>query len=352
MGWLTERSCRHAVRASIHLGARAPWPHLRAAQRHVSQTESALVRPLNEALSAVSEESDLDFKVEFDPKNPHDFAELTKDLVAMANSQGGTVLIGITDSGDAAPPGKPLPVDLDPAEVADKISAATGCNPPELRVIPCRHPAGFDVLAIEVDPVSVPLVFERDGNYTQNNQTRSAYRKGSLYFRHGAKSEPASNDDIRAVCKRAEAAGRAELKADLRLVMEADPGSKVTVVAPGGTATPPPDSSPSSSAIRLVDDPAAPVIQHLSPDQTHPYRQKELVAELCRATSQRVTGHDIQVLRRLYAIDSDPNFSHKSKYGTRQYSTAFCDWIAGKCGADPEFLSKSRDQDKAQRPAG
>jgi predicted HTH transcriptional regulator len=39
----------------------------------------------------------IDFKSQFDPGSEADCIELVKDLVAMANSGGGTILVGVKD---------------------------------------------------------------------------------------------------------------------------------------------------------------------------------------------------------------------------------------------------------------
>ncbi|MEO5959951.1 MAG: ATP-binding protein, partial [Opitutaceae bacterium] len=45
------------------------------------------------------ESADFDFKASFAVKNTGDWCELLKDIVAMANSGGGRLLIGVTDDG-------------------------------------------------------------------------------------------------------------------------------------------------------------------------------------------------------------------------------------------------------------
>jgi predicted HTH transcriptional regulator len=48
---------------------------------------------------SLGEASDVDFKASFDPEMAADWVELIKDVVAMANSGGGTIIIGIEDGG-------------------------------------------------------------------------------------------------------------------------------------------------------------------------------------------------------------------------------------------------------------
>ncbi|PYS48261.1 MAG: hypothetical protein DMG13_25905 [Acidobacteria bacterium] len=46
------------------------------------------------------ESASLDFKSCFDPESKQDWCELIKDLVAMSNSGGGTIIVGVDDDGN------------------------------------------------------------------------------------------------------------------------------------------------------------------------------------------------------------------------------------------------------------
>jgi predicted HTH transcriptional regulator len=54
---------------------------------------------LERAITAQKESKHVDFKAEFDPNSRHDWCEIIKDIVAMANSGGGAILIGLKDDG-------------------------------------------------------------------------------------------------------------------------------------------------------------------------------------------------------------------------------------------------------------
>lgn len=57
---------------------------------------------LTAALSAKRESKTVDFKSSFDPESNGDWCELIKDFVAIANSGGGVILIGVADDGTAS----------------------------------------------------------------------------------------------------------------------------------------------------------------------------------------------------------------------------------------------------------
>ena len=60
-----------------------------------------------------------------------------------------------------------------------------------------------------------------------------------------------------------------------------------------------------------------------------------------------VTSHDLLCVRRVHAIDNDPNYSYKGRFGSRQYSPALVEWVTEEFRQDPEFFSKTRSQYRA-----
>jgi len=85
----------------------------------VARTEAEL---LERAEKAKRESRYLDFKESFDPSSDPEFIELVKDLVAMANSGGGVIVVGIRNNATLSGVGVRPVLDLDPA----KISRYTG----------------------------------------------------------------------------------------------------------------------------------------------------------------------------------------------------------------------------------
>lgn len=55
---------------------------------------------LPDALARTSECSGVDFKSAFNSTSPGDWLEIVKDVVAIANSGGGVILIGLDDDGN------------------------------------------------------------------------------------------------------------------------------------------------------------------------------------------------------------------------------------------------------------
>jgi hypothetical protein len=75
------------------------------------------------AIQSKSESRTVDFKSKFDPGCAGDWCELVKDVVAIANSGGGSILIGVDDDGKCCGPAASTKLlCLDPAVITDKVA--------------------------------------------------------------------------------------------------------------------------------------------------------------------------------------------------------------------------------------
>src|SRR5262249_3822598 len=68
----------------------------------------------------------LDFKGAFDPSLTGDWCELIKDIIAMAKSGGGCVIVGLNDDGKPSGDNVAAFLALDAADVGNKIHKYTG----------------------------------------------------------------------------------------------------------------------------------------------------------------------------------------------------------------------------------
>jgi hypothetical protein len=281
-----------------------------------------------------SESAQLDFKASFDPDSKRDWCELTKDLVAMANSGGGSILVGVNDDGIPSRVDAQRILNLDPAQMTDKLHSHTGQQFSEFTISAVQR-QGHQVALISIGAARIPLCFVRPGQYELDGRTKSAFAQGTVYFRHGAKSETGTTDDFRESIERELQRVRAFWLSGIAKVVEAPTGSTVSVDPPevslqgGDTATP----------IRLTTQDGAQTFKVIEFDTLYPYRQKELVAKLrAELGGAAVTSHYIQVIRRLNDVDKNPNYSGQSKYGSRQYSEAFVEWLVASFRSDNNFF--------------
>jgi len=294
-----------------------------------------------EAAAASAESARLDFKSRFDPSSAGDWCEVVKDIVAMANSDGGCLVFGVNDDGSLSGwDPRPL-LTLDVARVTDKIAQYSGVQFASITIRAAQR-AGASIAVLGVEEAPVPIVFTNPGTFAiAGDKQKTAFGRGTLYVRHGAKSEPATTQDLREKIDRRRREERESLLTNVRKVFEAPLGQQVVVVPLDTTAK----SSSTPVAVRLTSDPAAPAYRPTSPDETHPHRQREVVAGVNAKLDGRVkiNGHDVQCIRKAHNVDaSRADFSQKRRFGSTQYSDQFMDWIVSQFEADSAFFDKAR----------
>jgi hypothetical protein len=314
------------------------------------------------------ESATLDFKSSFDPESKQDWCELIKDIVAMSNSGGGTIVVGVDDDGSASNSDVAPLLAVDPADVTNRIYSYTD-----------QHFAAFDiahglrfgkpVAVITVGASRIPIVFTAHGGYAApGGGQKAAFVKGSVYFRHGAKSEPGTTDDLRQALERELEEVKGFWLDGIGKVMAAPAGSAVQIVQQTVKLKDSPDATPvrlttgdgaptvgadsvvlrdipEATAIRLTTDESAPTLSVMQADKLYPYRQKELVRRLAERLGGQLTvsGHDLQCVRRAHKIDDDPMFSYQAQHSPRKYTEAYVDWLVSKHAEDPKFFQQARD---------
>jgi hypothetical protein len=224
-----------------------------------------------QAASAVSETSTIDFKSEADFSATGTWPELIKDIVAMGNTDGGAIVFGLGDRGESM--GGQLPMlTIKPEDVFDKIRRYTGEVVEGVFVDRVARQNG-EFPAIIVEPFTIPVVFINPGTYElENKKQKSAFSVGTVYFRHGPKSETGTTSDIRRSLERALEHTRREWLENVRRITEAPSGYVVSPVVPHLVVA---DSN--GVQVRLTTDPSVHPYSVQNHDQTHPFRQKELI---------------------------------------------------------------------------
>jgi hypothetical protein len=276
---------------------------------------------------------------------PGAWEELIRDVVAMANSGGGVVVVGLDlrgqptgwDAADVLGSGR--------ADLIDDVAAHVGDRVEAIDVVGTTK-ADVKVAAVVVGPrPRSPLVFERAGTYLDGDgQEQLVFPRGAVYVRHGGKSDAASTRDLARLADAELRRLRRDLVRNLRKVSIAPTGSEVIVV--------PPDASASATLERfqIVDDPSLPAVARTDFDVTHPYRQKELLVAVNDRAGRHVAGaYEIQCVRRVFDVDSRPDFIHKPKFGSPQYSEAYVIWLTEQLAEDPAFYERAKARDRPPR---
>lgn len=188
---------------------------------------------LDKALAAKRESKHIEFKEEFDPASGHDWCESIKDIVAIANSGGGILVFGLTSRG--LPVGRPIGIAaIDPADVGNRIRTYVGSVELSFEIVELDK-GGHQLIGLLIQPAPLPIVFLKPGTYADGKGgQKTAFGQGTVYFRHGAKSEPGSSDDIRQVFERQLESVRRAWTKSVRRVIEAPPGTQLVPVATVG----------------------------------------------------------------------------------------------------------------------
>lgn len=292
------------------------------------------------ALEKTGEATDVDFKSSFDVASAGDWLEIIKDIVALANSGGGLILVGLKDDGSPSGADTTALQAVDAADLTNRIHKYTGHHFSGFEFIECQK-EGHDLCAIVVGGVRVPIVFTRVGTYevTEAKQ-KTAFSQGTVYFRHGAKSEPGTSDDLRNFLEREIERTRKSWLDGIAKVVEAPTGSRFAVLPPESAPAGPGGTLP----MRLTNDPDAPSYYAIPLDNTHPFRQKEVVREVnARLAGKRtINNHDILCIRRVFSIQKEIAFCYTQNFASPRYSQQFVDWIVAKYQEDGTFFESAK----------
>lgn len=285
-------------------------------------------------------ESDLlDFKQEYTPEKKAGFwAETVKDIVAFANTRGGIIVFGISDNGNPSGIDCSQLFTLDNAALSDQIRKYTGFDLPGLSINKISR-SGNIYPAILIESISVPLVFTKVGTYEyEKDKQKTAFSVGTIYFRHGSKSEPGNRADIASCIDRRLRHVREEWLGNIRKVVEAEPGATVVVT----------HSSSAGGAVRITNDPNAPAFRLPKLSDGYPHKQSEVIKEVnSRLRGEtNINTHDIQTIKCFEDINekATPNFvSRPHEKSSPQYSPAFIDMIVRRYRSDAQYFEKCRD---------
>lgn len=290
------------------------------------------------ALSGLGETNTTEYKETFNPDDTGSWCEIVKEIVAIANTGGGMILFGIDDDGQLSSQDLSPVLNVDPAEIVDQINKYTGRQFSGIQVDTVEEKGQLTAIW-KISESQIPLVFTKTGNYHENGKPKKAFRRGAVYFRHGAKSEPATQDDLRDCIKRNIDRRRDAWLENIREVMEAPAGSQIQVVPPSDSG------GQGEGAVRLVDESDSATPSRLvDPDETHPYRMTEVVDRVNQRLDEvEINQYDLVSMNKVHEIKENDVFCHDPKFGSTQYSKALVDWIVEQYEDDSDFFQKNRD---------
>jgi Putative DNA-binding domain/EC042_2821-lke REase len=301
-------------------------------------------RFVERARIAKRESKYLEFKEQFNPKNDGEWIELVKDFAALANSGGGAVVIGAHNDGSPSGVDVRSVLDLDGAKISDKLFRFTGGNFDDFEVHEVQRD-GNTLAAIVIGSAGdAPLVFVQAGNYSNpQGKQKKAFARGAVYFRHGAKSEPATSADLGAFIERRLDQVRDVWLGGIRRVVTAPRGAEIVAIERRA------DEQGEPIRIRITTDEDAPLYGRINPDDTHPYRQTELIEAVNKKLPgrARINQWDVQTVRRIFEIDpkSRPDFAYQGKFDpASRYSVEFVEWLIDQFAKDKRFFETARQR--------
>lgn len=319
--------------------ATAGWEELKGPEPRKRLRLFIMKDDIAAVLSETKESARVEFKRQCDPSVLGECLELIKDIVAIANSGGGTIVVGVENDGSPSSSAAALSLlTTDPADIANKIYKYTDCQFASFRIERAVK-AECDLAVIVIGPAHVPLIFTKEGGYNDaEGKPKRAFNAGSIYFRHGAKSEPGCTSDLSEAIEREMDRRKKFLTEGIAKVISAPHGSEIRVVTPTSMLAVPGSPTP----IRLVDDPSAASVPHIHVDVSHPHRQKEVVALINAKLNGRctITPFNILCIRRVFEIQKKLHFCYTQNHVSPRYSDAFVDWVIEQFESNPSFFSE------------
>jgi hypothetical protein len=286
----------------------------------------------------------LDFKESCDTESAESWCEIVKDIVAMANSGGGVIVFGVKNDGTISGFDTRALLAYDSAKVTDKIAKYTGRQFADFEFTEVERQDG-KAAALIISEATLPIVFTTAGTYkTVAGKEKIAFHQGTVYFRHGSKSEPGNSNDLKDSIERQVERMRRSWLGGIKKVTQAPPGSVFQVATPG-TA-----SRGHILGARIVSDPSAPGVRPEGADSIWPHRAKKLIAMVNDQLNgkTKINSYDLQCIRKAFDFDrTHPEFCYRPfALSPPQYSDKCVAWIVEQYKRDNHFFVQLREDAK------
>lgn len=296
---------------------------------------------LEKAKKNRTETKDVEFKQEFDISSTHDFVELTKDFVAMANSGGGIILIGVDNN--CTPSGFYVTdvLNIDTADITKKIKRFIGSEKIDFDIYETTIDEEI-IAVINVYPVDYPIIFEIEGSYPHGIKgTKIAFHKGTLYFRNTGESETGNFNDLRKFVEDKIDKIRRDWLDGIKKVTTAPIGSIVSVHQKDKEILIPETIDRSIMEVQISNDPKAKEVKGVNTNLTHPYRLREFTKKMNKKLGgiPKVKENTIKKILDLYKLKNDLSFYFSPLHSSPQYSEKFFNFILERHEKDKTFFS-------------
>jgi hypothetical protein len=297
--------------------------------------------------TTITESNCIEFKSEFNYHNNGEVIEIIKDIIAISNSGGGGIAFGIYDDGTFSSNDCTELLRIDLADFSNKIRKYINKEFDAISIETIKR-EGRDVVCFIIQGSNYPIIFENPGTYELPNTDRkqkTAFGKGTIYVRHGSKSETANNYDLIELTTREIDRIKDSWLGNIKRVVEAPIGHIIQVLPPNVIQR----DSPDAKAIRFSDEPDAPVYRIDNPDKDCPYRTKDVIHILNGKLLGKYTVNqwDIHVIQEVYSINyTKPNYFFRSRFGPKQFSMEFIEWMYENYKNNNMFFINARQKMK------
>lgn len=308
-------------------------------------------RLLERAENAKGESKYLDFKREFDATSAAEWCEVIKDIVSFANSGGGVIVFGVNNDGTNADVDVSPLLKIDAADIINKIQANSGYHFGDIEIAEIIRSEQTRA-AFFIGAADIPIVFTRAGaDILTNGKQRPAFAKGTIYFRHGAKSEPGTRDDLLNWRDKTIEEVRKSWLGGIRKVVEVPPGHVVNVVSsPLSSKSGAPQLQGMAITAEINAGPGAVRLVPQNAEELWPHRQKELLEAINKGVKapRQINGHDILCINdHLDVLKTHPEFAYKPhRKASPQYSDKYAEWVVQQYSQDPKFFERMREEYK------
>lgn len=302
------------------------------------------------ASTGARESKTLDFKSEFDVTARKDWCEIIKDIVAFANTDGGVIIFGVNDNGTISESDVSQMLSYDTADITNKIERYTGYQFSDFEIVPIKRGAD-QCVAMVIYPSEVPIIFVKPGTYAvDDGKQKTAFAQGTLYFRHGSKSEPGNRDDLLKWRDREIARIRKDWLGGIRKIVDAPAGYSVNM-APHNRIN---DPYRTPVIAKISSKPGAMLVSPQNAEDLWPYRQSELISRVndTLGSAANINSHDIYCIKFQHNISPSENSDWMFKphpNASPQYSKAFVQFLVNGFLNDSNFFLDARRLYKKKR---
>jgi hypothetical protein len=253
-------------------------------------------------LEYVGETDLIDFKLDFDGSD-REWIEITKDIVAFANTHGGYLIFGVVDSTREK---KGIELEhavllSDPAVLQAKVNRFIA---PAITSISCTRSAmgelGPFFVFVHVPPSkNCTHIVVKNGTFQGKTETVTLLRPGEIYVRRVGWKGVVAPPDFEALLERRMEAYKQSLMKNIAQVVEAPTASRVILVPAGDP------EADKAVKYRLTSDPSATPLVGVSRTAVPSNDEEELATVVAAFRRDRSNQPSPALLHRLYAHRHD-----------------------------------------------